>query len=137
MDSKAYADKVRGIIKDNLIKFRNKNGLTQIQVAQSLGLKDFSTYRSWETGRSTPPHYRLLQLAEKYNVGIENFYDDPNEKNKKVASPSAYDKETYGDKYLSELSNEEKLLIMQIRTLNKSDREKVENFINKVVIDKL
>ena len=128
---------IKETIKNNLILYRKINGLTQIEVAKALNLKDFSTYRSWETGRSTPPHYRLFQLAEKYNIGIEKFYENCGKASAKVASPVAYESDTYGDKYLSELNKDEKMLIMQYRTLNSADRKKLEDCMNRILIEKM
>lgn len=127
-------DKIKRIIRHNIIAYRNKNGLTQVEVAKALGLNDYSTYRSWESGRCIPPHFRLAELADIYGIGIEKFYEDyiiePG--TLEVAAPMEQEKEkeTYGDNFLSELERNEKILIMLYRSLNQKDKKTIKEQID-------
>lgn len=147
--------RIRRILRHNLVAFRTKNNLTQQEVAQALGLGNFSTYRSWETGRSLPSHYRLLQLAEQYKIGIEEFYKEylpaiP-ETPLHVEAPMHYEEnntaaanhadelpaQPCGDRYLSELSREERLLIMQYRLLNQAERKRLNQHLDVILTEHL
>ena len=50
-----------------------------------------------------------------------------------VLSGNKYNEDVYGDRYLSELQNNEKLIIMKYRQLNSEDKEKVGEFIEKIL----
>ena len=66
-----FEEQIKLNIKNNIIALRKKCGLTQQEVAEALTVKDASTYRSWETGRSSPKPAMLLKIAQVYGVSIE------------------------------------------------------------------
>lgn len=108
---------------------RKQNKLSQQQVADALGISR-STYCSYETGRRTPGVDVLLQLCEFYNLPYNIFV-------KKIEAEFLNDEDYYDGqpdtRYLSQLSKEERDLIVKLRRLNNDERKSVENFINEKV----
>lgn len=49
--------------------YRNEAGLSQAQMARALGVKPISAWR-WETGRITPPLWRLRLISEVLGVPL-------------------------------------------------------------------
>lgn len=132
-----FEDEIKKNIKENLIYFRKANGLTQEETANALNIKDSSTYRSWETGRSAPKNSMLVRIARMYNVSTDriltNTDDYKNIRQHKVSAPVEYDDSVYGDEYLSELENSEKLFIMKFRQLNAKDKQKVAKYLDEIL----
>lgn len=60
-------------MKNNLIRARNKAGLTQKQIADSLGIGQ-STVAMWETGESTPRSAMLPMIAKAYNCSLDDLF---------------------------------------------------------------
>lgn len=133
----ALENEIKNNIKENLINFRKANGLTQYETATALKMKDASTYRSWETGRSSPKNSMLVRIARMYNTSVDkiltNRDDYKSSKQHKVSSHIDFDSEIYGDEYLSELERSEKLFIMKFRQLNAKDKQKVAEFLDEVL----
>ncbi len=122
-------------IKDTLIKLRKSHGFTQENISDILGIKR-ATYASWESGRSNPKKDALIKLAKIYNVNCDYILTGDHVSNKlSVASPVNYNSDVYGDRYVSELSNFEKALLLKLRPLNAQDKQKVVEFIEKLDIE--
>lgn len=51
-----------------LKELRKKNGLTQQEAAEKLGIKSKSTISMWETGKTTPDVFTFLILCCTYNL---------------------------------------------------------------------
>lgn len=47
--------------------------MSQQDLALLLGKKDFTTVQKWETGLSTPPLGTFIQMADIFNVDIDDF----------------------------------------------------------------
>lgn len=54
-------------VRENLVKFRKKNKLTQIELAEKIGYSDKAVSR-WETGEVTPDVETLGRIAQIYGV---------------------------------------------------------------------
>ena len=67
-------ENIKEIVKDNLIKLRKENKLTQLELAQKIGYSDKAISR-WETGETTPDVETLNSLASLYNVPISFFFE--------------------------------------------------------------
>ena len=67
-------DNLKEIVKDNLIRLRKENKITQLELAQQVGYSDKAVSR-WETGETTPDVETLGMLAEFYNVPIATFFE--------------------------------------------------------------
>lgn len=127
----AFDNESKMIIAHNLKELRETNGLKGKDVANALAINP-STYRSWETGRAAPKFLTLMQIANMYNVSISVILENPNKINTSVSSSNDYNKSIYGDRYLSELENSEKLFIMKLRQLNKQDKDKIFDFMDSI-----
>ena len=103
---------------------REKNGLTQKQVAEMLNI-DRSTYAYYESGKTRPDILTIAKLARLYRISTDFLLD--------VRIPSLQTElhdervdyqsfQTARAQYLSDLSRDEQNLILYYRQLeNKSD----------------
>jgi transcriptional regulator with XRE-family HTH domain len=62
------------LIQNNLKECRKNAGLTQLEVAQQLGLKSMDRISKWEHGRKNPSIENLFRLAKIYEVKAEELY---------------------------------------------------------------
>ena len=58
---------------------RDKKGVTDYRVAEETGITK-STFSDWKTGRSKPKFDKLLILAKYFDVPVEYFAEDADEK---------------------------------------------------------
>lgn len=121
----AFSDKVvKECIKQNIKKFRVTNELKQSQVCEILGIGR-TTYTKWESGDSMPNTVQLAKLGMIYGVKPDSFYEGMDQ-----FSVAYGFNELYGEKYLSDLSDDERTIIMKYRLLNKGDKEKLKDYLN-------
>lgn len=128
---------VRKNIKKNVSLLREINGLKMREVANALGIKE-NTYRTWEDTRtvSSPKPDKLIALSKLYDVSVDFLMKNEDENiGSKVAAQNADADRIYGDKYLNELSADEKLTVMKMRVLSSTDRAKVKEFIESITKD--
>lgn len=59
-------------IANNLVWFRRKKGLTQLQLAEILNYSD-KAISKWERGESLPDTFVLYTIAKYYGVGLDDF----------------------------------------------------------------
>lgn len=76
-------EELNTIVSQNLISLRQKSGLTQLQVAEKINYSDKSISK-WERGDSLPDVSVLIQLAEIYNVTLDQIV---NKNDKKTLKP--------------------------------------------------
>ncbi len=62
-------------IAENLVKYRKAAGLTQLELAERLNYSDKSVSK-WERGDAVPDLYVLMQLAELYQVSMDEILSD-------------------------------------------------------------
>jgi len=72
-------DTLKEIIANNLIKFRKNCGLTQLELAEKLKYSD-KNISKWERGESVPDVIILKQLADIYNITVDDFLVEDNKK---------------------------------------------------------
>ena len=109
---------------------RIQNGLTQQQIADVLGISR-SAYCGYETGRRSPSIDIIEKLSEFYNIPFERiigrFIPDY------VFEDQHYESQYYDDQpdtqYLSELSRQERELIVNFRRLNKKEKDDTANYL--------
>ena len=65
---------IREIVRENLVKLRKRNKLTQMELAEKIGYSDKAISR-WETGEVTPDVETLARLSEIYGVSPAIFFD--------------------------------------------------------------
>lgn len=108
---------------------RKQNKLSQQQLSDVLGISR-STYCSYETGRRTPDISILVQLSDFYGLPLDRFVDE-------IEKEYLHDEEYYDGqpdtRYLSQLSRGERDLIINLRCLDKKERE----IIRKLIEEKL
>lgn len=125
-----YNDRIiKECIKQNIKKYRVTNELTQSQVCEAIGTSR-TTYTKWECGDSMPNIVQLAKLGMIYGVKTDAFLDGMDQ----FSVAYGYN-ELYGEKYLSDLSDDERYIIMRYRMLNKSDKKKIKNFIESNIIE--
>lgn len=77
-------EKLIETLKDNLIYYRTLNGLTQVELANSIGYSDKSISK-WERGEGVPDIIVLNKLASIYGVSLADLL---NEKKVEVSNHS-------------------------------------------------
>ncbi len=65
---------INELVRENLVRFRNQNKFTQIELSQKIGYSDKAISR-WETGEVTPDVETLNRLAELYGISISAFFE--------------------------------------------------------------
>ena len=68
-------DELKLIIASNLIRLRQKAGLTQAELGEKLSYSD-KTVSKWERGESVPDIYVLSRLAEIYGLTVNDLLRD-------------------------------------------------------------
>ena len=61
---------VKLLISKNIIKYRKKMGLTQLELAEKLNYSD-KTLSKWERGESMPDIVTLKQLADIFMISVD------------------------------------------------------------------
>lgn len=104
---------------------RKQNRLSQQQLSDVLGISR-STYCSYETGRRKVGVEIIEKLSEFYGVSTDLFI-------KGVDKEYLNDEENYEGqpdiRFLSQLSRSERDLIVNLRCLDKSERETIKNLV--------
>lgn len=118
MDEKQFFDsKLIGV---NIMKLRKAAGLTQMQLAETLGIS-FQAVSNWERGQSCPDIARLTELAQFFNVTTDEILGS--KKGARVVDAIAKDEE------IPALSAEEMLSVAPLLSQEQADEaaEKVEH----------
>lgn len=71
-------EKLKKQIGANIASYRKRLGLTQAGLAEKLNYSDKAVSK-WERGESAPDVQTLVQLAELYDVTVNDLLVDPNE----------------------------------------------------------
>ena len=70
-------DKLKYQIGANIAAYRKKAGLTQVGLAENLNYSDKAVSK-WERGESMPDVLTLMQLAQLFEVTVNDLLTDPN-----------------------------------------------------------
>lgn len=62
----------------NIVAYRKRSGLTQARLAERLNYSDKAVSK-WERGESIPDVLTLVQLAELFDITVDDLLRDPNE----------------------------------------------------------
>jgi transcriptional regulator with XRE-family HTH domain len=65
-------ENLKKIIRNNLVRYRKEAGLTQAQLAEKLGYSD-KTVSKWEREEGVPDIYILKQIADLYNITVNDL----------------------------------------------------------------
>ena len=72
------ADKLKLQIGKNIAAYRKLAGLTQAGLAEKINYSDKAVSK-WERGESMPDVTTLVQLAEQFDITVNDLLVDPNE----------------------------------------------------------
>ena len=72
------SEKLKNQIGKNIAAHRKRCGLTQLGLAQKLNYSD-KAISKWERGESVPDVLTLIQLAEQFNITVNDILTDPNQ----------------------------------------------------------
>lgn len=61
----------------NIVAYRKRSGLTQARLAEQLNYSDKAVSK-WERGESMPDVVTLVQLAELFEITVDELLEDPN-----------------------------------------------------------
>lgn len=84
-------DELKLIVASNLIKLRQKAGMTQAELGEKLNYSD-KTVSKWERGESIPDAYSLLRLAGIYGLTVDELLHDDSGWQDPVAKAKAEEK---------------------------------------------
>lgn len=70
------ADKLKNLIGKNIAAYRKQAGLTQAGLAEKLNYSDKAVSK-WERGESVPDVMTLVQLAEQFEITVNELVADP------------------------------------------------------------
>ena len=74
-------EELTSIVAKNLITHRKRCGLTQLQLAERISYSD-KAISKWERGESLPDIFVLSQIAEIFDITVNDLIDDNNSSNK-------------------------------------------------------
>jgi len=69
-------EKLRDQLGANIVMYRKRNGLTQAGLAEKLNYSDKAVSK-WERGESMPDVLTLVQLAELFEITVNDLISDP------------------------------------------------------------
>ncbi|MCJ7856865.1 helix-turn-helix transcriptional regulator [Lachnospiraceae bacterium NSJ-143] len=72
------SENIKENISKNIAKFRKKRGISQKELAEVVGAKNFTTVSSWERGISTPDADTILKLCKYFEISLYDLYDVEN-----------------------------------------------------------
>lgn len=70
-------EKLKKQIGSNIVSYRKRQGLTQAGLAEKLNYSDKAVSK-WERGESAPDVLTLMQIAELFDVTVNDLLVDPN-----------------------------------------------------------
>lgn len=69
-------EKLKAQIGKNIASYRKRSGLTQAGLAEKLNYSDKAVSK-WERAESVPDVLTLVQLAEQFNISVNDLLEDP------------------------------------------------------------
>lgn len=70
-------EKLKSQLGANIVAYRKRSGLTQARLAEQLNYSDKAVSK-WERGESIPDVLTLIQLAEVFEITVDELLADPN-----------------------------------------------------------
>lgn len=87
----------KDLVAENLIYYRKKSGLSQLELAQKLSYSN-KNISKWENGETTPNVFVLKQIADLFGITVDDLLKQPSDK----------DKQTYSD-YVGAINKHKKI----------------------------
>lgn len=114
-------------ISEKIKILRTKSGVTQQHIASILGV-DRSTYTYYELGKTVPNWSMIKRIAKVFKISPYNLLEDDN---KYIASDISSSSKRRSNLY--DLSNQEKKLVLSLRSLPEDERKKIMKSIDKIL----
>lgn len=95
----------------NIVMYRKRSGLTQAKLAESLNYSDKAVSK-WERGESMPDVLTLVQLAELFEITVDDLIRDPNEIPQNSGGPIEQAMEAAVEKTLKRKANKKVILAL-------------------------
>ena len=93
----------------NIVMYRKRSGLTQAKLAERLNYSDKAVSK-WERGECMPDVLTLVQLAELFDVTVDDLIRDPNEIPEHNEGPIEHAMEAAVEKTLKRKANKKIIL---------------------------
>ena len=93
----------------NIVAYRKRSGLTQAKLAERLNYSDKAVSK-WERGESMPDVLTLVQLAELFEITVDDLLRDPNEIPANTGGPIEHAMEAAVEKTLKRKANKRVIL---------------------------
>ena len=92
-----------------IAELRKQHGMTQLELAEKMGVTDKAVSK-WERGESVPDVLTLVQLAEVFDVTVDELLRDPNEIPANSGGPIEHAMEAAVEKTLKRKANKRVIL---------------------------
>lgn len=118
-----------------LRRLREKNGYTQAQIAEKVGIKR-TTYISYENSKTVPSYDLVEKFAEIYGVTIQDFDNETKSRTNLEISSTVPSYQFTVEEKMAELTSEERMVIKYIRLLTSEERTDFFNGIKSSYLDR-
>ena len=102
-------EKLKNQLGANIVTYRKRSGLTQAKLAERLNYSDKAVSK-WERGESMPDVLTLVQLAELFEISVDELLRDPNEIPENTGGPIEHAMEAAVEKTLKRKANKKVIL---------------------------
>ena len=102
-------EKLKNQLGANIVMYRKRSGLTQAKLAERLNYSDKAVSK-WERGESMPDALTLVQLAELFDVKVDDLVRDPEEIPENTGGPIEHVMEAAVEKTLKRKANKRVIL---------------------------
>lgn len=102
-------EKLKNQLGANIVAYRKRSGLTQARLAERLNYSDKAVSK-WERGESMPDVLTLVQLAELFDISVDDLIRDPNEIPENTGGPIEHAMEAAVEKTLKRKANKKVIL---------------------------
>ena len=102
-------EKLKSQLGANIVMYRKRSGLTQAKLAERLNYSDKAVSK-WERGESMPDVLTLVQLAELFDISVDELIRDPNEIPENSGGPIEHAMEVAVEKTLKRKANKKIIL---------------------------
>lgn len=118
------------MLSEQLKIIRKANKFTQQELADAIGIER-STYASYETGRNKPDVILLSKIAKVFGVGSDFILEIDTTAPLNMEDISVQYKKKSGNKLVSTLSKEEKIVLAKYRLLSDNKKTELVDFLEK------
>lgn len=102
-------EKLKSQLGANIVMYRKRSGLTQARLAEQLNYSDKAVSK-WERGESMPDVLTLVQLAELFEITVDELIRDPDEIPENTGGPIEHAMEVAVEKTLKRKANKKVIL---------------------------